>query len=71
MKRLLQTTSIIMDTFISYNKIRLTIESINSFDKTTKDKNDANNNLRENIIGAIINKQIPNSWYSSNSNGNH
>ena len=66
MKRLLQNTSIKMDPFISYNNTRLTIESINSFDKTTKDKNDANNNLRENIIGSIINKQIPNRWYSSN-----
>jgi hypothetical protein len=37
--------------------------SIAAFDLATKAQNDANNQTRENIIGAILNKQVPGTYY--------
>jgi hypothetical protein len=46
-----------------YNKLLFTYGNINSFNKTEKCNNDANNKLRESIIGAIINQQVPSDYY--------
>lgn len=48
---------------VSYNKTILTYNDINVFDVSCKSKNDQNNKIRENIIGAIINQTIPESYY--------
>jgi hypothetical protein len=49
---------------IKYNKTIINYSSINSFIKSDKKKNDANNKTRENIICAIINKQIPDVYFN-------
>lgn len=46
-----------------YNKTKLSLNSILSFEKKERSKNDENNKVRESIIGAIINKEIPNFFY--------
>jgi hypothetical protein len=48
---------------LTYNNSLLTYYSLDSFYKTEKYNNDAYNKLRECIIGAIINKQIPPDYY--------
>ena len=47
----------------SYNNTQLYYNSINTFVKTSKDKNDLYNKTRENIIGAIINNKVPSNYY--------
>jgi hypothetical protein len=49
---------------VSYNKTEINYHSINSFTPSEKKKNDENNKMRENIIGAIINKKIPVEYYA-------
>ena len=44
---------------ITYNKVKLTYSSIGAFDVSTKNLNDKNNKIRENIIGMILNKKVP------------
>ena len=46
-----------------YNGVLLHYQSIRAFDLACKAKNDSNNKLRETIIGAIINKQVPSAYY--------
>jgi len=46
-----------------YNKENISSESINAFNLSTRDNNDKNNKTRENIIGAIINKKVPDIYY--------
>ena len=47
----------------NYNKEILHPKSLNAFTISTRDMNDANNKTRENIIGAIINKKVPEDYY--------
>ena len=47
----------------TYNNSTLSYHSINAFNKDSKGKNDKNNKVRENIIGAIINKYIPSNYF--------
>jgi len=46
-----------------YNSVLLHYQTIRAFDLAHRAKNDANNRLRETIIGAIINKQVPSTYY--------
>ena len=50
-------------TSIIYNKETITPESIIAFNPSSKGLNDANNKTRENIVGAIINNKIPQTYY--------
>lgn len=47
----------------TYNKTVLNYYSIRSFQLSSRSTNDTNNKIRENIIGAIINNQIPKNYY--------
>ena len=49
---------------ITYNKTTINYNSVNSFNISSRSKNDANNKIRENIIGAIINNRIPREYYT-------
>ena len=51
---------------ILYNKEVINCKSIDSFTVAEKKLNDKNNKTRENIIGAIINDNIPNEYYIIN-----
>jgi hypothetical protein len=46
-----------------YNKETITPESIIAFNPSSKGLNDAHNKTRENIVGAIINNKIPETYY--------
>jgi len=46
-----------------YKKQTITIKSIHSFSLSPRNQNDENNKIRENIIGAIINKKVPEFFY--------
>nr|QDY52324.1 hypothetical protein 6_36 [Mimiviridae sp. ChoanoV1] len=48
---------------IRYNKELIRHQSINSFMVSKKKLNDKNNKTRENIIGSIINNQIPDEYF--------
>lgn len=48
----------------TYNKEKITTDSISAFDLTVKGLNDKNNKTRENIIGAIINGKVPSGYYT-------
>jgi hypothetical protein len=48
---------------INYNNTIINYYSIHSFYLSTKTNNDKNNKIRETIIGAIINSQIPTNYY--------
>lgn len=50
-------------TSIIYNKETITPESIIAFNPSSKGLNDANNKTRENIVAAIINNKIPQTYY--------
>lgn len=50
-------------TSILYNKETITTESIIAFNPSSKGLNDAHNKTRENIVGAIINNKIPQTYY--------
>lgn len=50
---------------IIYQKKPITYGDISAFTVSTKSLNDKNNTLRERIIGAIINKQIPENFYTT------
>jgi len=52
---------------VKYNKSIINYKSIYDFDVSTKDKNDEKNKIRENIIGAIINKKIPEKYFKLSS----
>jgi hypothetical protein len=58
-----QIHKFIMDS-INYNKSIINYYSIDSFNLSSRQNNDKNNKIRENIIGAIINNQIPNNYYN-------
>jgi len=47
-----------------YNKTKICIRDIDTFEAVCRSKNDANNNIRENIIDAIINKAITPNFYT-------
>jgi len=47
-----------------YNKTKIFIRDIDTFEAVCRSKNDANNNIRENIIDAIINKAITPNFYT-------
>jgi hypothetical protein len=47
----------------SYQNHVLNYNSIQAFALASKAQNDANNQIRENIIGAILNKQVPGLYY--------
>ena len=51
---------------IFYNQQTITHQSIHAFTNSSKCMNDTNNKIRETIIGAIINKQIPIKYYIIN-----
>jgi len=51
---------------INYNKTTIFYNSIDAFLPASKKLNDKNNKIRENIIGAIVNKKIPDSYLISN-----
>ncbi len=55
---------------ISYNGMTIDYKSINSFDNNHKNENAIMNQTRENIIGAILNKSIPDSYYSHSNRWN-
>ena len=48
---------------IKYNQSIIEISDIYNFKGSTRDCNDKYNKIRENIIGAIINKKIPDTFY--------
>lgn len=48
---------------INYNNTIINYYSINSFYLSSRSDNDKNNKIRESIIGAIINNQIPTNYY--------
>ena len=48
---------------ILYNNKSIFVTSISAFITSSKEKNDENNIMRENIIGAIINQKIPPLFY--------
>ena len=48
---------------INYNDTTINYYSINSFNVSSRSNNDKNNKIRETIIGAIINDQIPTNYY--------
>jgi hypothetical protein len=50
-------------TTLLYNKETITPDSINAFNPSSKGLNDAHNKTRENIVGAIINNKIPQTYY--------
>jgi hypothetical protein len=50
-------------TTLLYNKETITPESIIAFNPSSKGLNDAHNKTRENIVGAIINNKIPETYY--------
>jgi len=49
-----------------YNSQLIHYRSIEAFTLAAKAQNDANNKMRENIIGAIINKNVPRTYYLTN-----
>ena len=49
-----------------YNNQLIHYRSIDAFTLASKAQNDANNKMRENIIGAIINKNVPRTYYLCN-----
>ena len=52
---------------IIYNNSTLNISSIDSFIVSSRQLNDMNNKIRENIVGAIINNKIPDEYYNYSS----
>ena len=54
---------ILKKTKIIYLKSEISYNCIDAFERCCKSKNDKNNKIRENIIGAIINKKIPEDFY--------
>jgi len=50
-------------TTLLYNKETITPESIIAFNPSSKGLNDAHNKSRENIVGALINNKIPETYY--------
>ena len=47
-----------------YNKKLMELKSINSFyDNVSRGENDKMNTTRENVIGAIINRKVPDKYY--------
>ena len=50
--------------YILYNNSIIHFNSIRSFNLSTKSNNDSNNKERENVIGAILNNKIPQSYYN-------
>lgn len=52
---------------VNYNKIIINYYSINSFNISSRMTNHENNNIRESIIGAIINNKIPTDYYKYSS----
>jgi hypothetical protein len=50
---------------ILYNKKTILVSSILAFTPSSKEKNDENNIMRENMIGAIVNEKIPMEYYES------
>ena len=55
---------------IIYNNSTLNILSIDSFIVSSRQLNDMNNKIRENIVGAIINNKIPDEYYKHSSKWN-
>lgn len=49
---------------IKYKKTIISYNSIYAFDKSTKDKNDENNKIRENIIDLIVNNKVPDEYFT-------
>jgi hypothetical protein len=49
-----------------YNNQLIHYRNIDAFNLASKSQNDANNKMRENIIGAIINKNVPRTYYLMN-----
>ena len=48
---------------VKYNKSVINFSDINFFSSKERSKNDSNNKKRENIIGGVINNQIPVEYY--------
>lgn len=48
----------------NYNRVPMNYKSIDAFDLSVKNKNDTNNKMRENIIGAIINETVPEKYFT-------
>jgi hypothetical protein len=47
----------------TYNKVILSVKSINAFNVSSRCSNDKNNKLREHIIGALINNKVPENYF--------
>ena len=54
----------ILKNVIKYQNVNIDFKSIKEFENKSRKKNDKNNKIRENIIGAIINKKIPEEFYN-------
>lgn len=54
-----------MSRTFTYKKEAIVIDSIGAFYLSSRSHNDKNNKTRENIIGAIINKKVPESFYEN------
>jgi hypothetical protein len=50
---------------VKYNNQLISMKSIDSFSLSSKVKNYLHNNIRESVIGAIVNKKIPEEYYDN------
>jgi len=48
----------------TYNKVSMNYKNINAFSPSSKNNNDTNNKLRENIIGALVNNYVPENYFT-------
>ena len=55
----------------TYNKVSMSYKTINAFCPSSKNNNDINNKLRENIIGAIINNSTPENYFTVSNRWKH
>lgn len=63
--------NLLVNSFLKYfslkpfknNKNIINVTSIRAFDVSTRDQNDKNNKIRENIISAIYNNKVPDDYY--------
>ena len=55
----------------TYNKVLINYKAINAFNLSVKNKNDMNNKMRENIIGAIVNNSTHGNYFTSSQRWKH
>ena len=61
----------ILKNVIKYQNVKIDFNSIKEFENKSRKKNDNNNKNREFIIGAIINKKIPEEFYNYSNTWNN